>query len=421
MKSLGTIVDLQAFKFSVASSRAKKLRLAIARIQAAVKRDWKAVSARLIASFIGLIWSIASCCHRAASIMARAITAVLTSGLNKGMLVRDMPLKTIVNRFWAGTVAWTQEADHQLAFWAKVCFENLSAPISADVLGIAVEQAFWYPERFNAPSMSFLFQDASATASGGGFMQMVDGVLQPGEDLFLAEFSAEQAEWSSTLRELLGMLWCLRATGRLSKQRIVFICDNWQSCRAILRGSRVQQIQRVAELIFTWCLENGRVCWPIWVPRTHRLITEADRRSRLFIPHDDRSPPQLVKAANEWSVSLWRACLSFDQAASHMSAIVVGGRTLPFNAFCFQPGAAGIDMFLCLASWRGNVNYVFPPEPMVGRLFTFLPSTLARSIVVVKEPVHHSWWSYAIQRGAAGLVGRKSLFGFAMFAFDFTA
>ena len=419
IKALGTIVDLSSFRFSVTRSRAAKLRVAIKALRAAVQLDPSAVPAKLVASVIGLIWSIASCCHRAASVMVRAMTATLSDGLRGDMDALHRPLAWIVNRFWAGCVKWSPAADAQLCFWEGVRFVGLSAPISADVLGLAVEQAFHYPSDFDLSQVSFLFQDASAFAAGGGRMHVVDGTLRPADGLFLAEFSERLQSLSSTLRELYGILWCIRATAGSTKYRIVFICDNWQSCRAILRGSRIPEIQRVAEQIFRWCLRNNKVCWPIWVPRTHSLIQEADRRSRLRIPHDERSPKQVVDAANALALRLWGAGLSFDQAASHRSAIVVAGRRLPFNAMCFQPHAAGVDMFRCLPSWRRNINYVFPPAPMVGRLLTFLPSTRARVIVALPAPVRNQWWSYTLQPHSPGLLTSRIVCGFNLFAFDF--
>ena len=251
-------------------------------------------------------------------------------------------------------------------------------------------------------------------------MHMRNGVLVPSDELFLAEFSRSQQLFSSTLRELLGILWCLMATNGRTKPRIVFICDNWQTCRAILRGSKIQAIQNVAERIFFWCLMHNKSCWPIWVPRTHRLIKEADRRSRLRIPHDESSPPALVSYADKLALRLWGRGLSFDQAASHKSVIKPHGRALPFNAVCFQPNAEGIDMFRCLDSWAHNINYVFPPAPMTGRLITFLPSTAARTIVVLPLPVKSAWWSYAVLPGAKGLIHRSQAHGFAVLAFDFS-
>ena len=413
-------MDLKAYRFSVTSSRAAKIRCSIGKLRAAIVLNHRAVPAKLVASFIGLIWSIATCCHRAASVMVRAITATLADGLRHDMDTEHLSLAVIINRFWAGTVKWTSAAERQLQFWSGVRFENLSAPISADVIGMSIEQAFWYPERFNQQDVSFLFQDASQTAAGGGIMHMRGCTLIPSQEMFLAEFSWLQQQLSSTLRELLGILWCIQATSGCTKTKLVFICDNWQSCRAILRGSRVKAIQDVAEQIFFWCLSNNKICWPIWVPRTHRLIQEADRRSRLRIPHDDRSPVALVAFADELAIKLWGRGLSFDQAASHKSAVRVRGRVLPFNAICFQPKAAGIDMFRCLDSWRYNVNYVFPPAPVVGRLMTFLPTTLARTVVVLPLPLSPAWWSYAVLPGAPGLVHHSENHGFSVLAFDFS-
>lgn len=421
IKALGTIVDLRSFEFSVSSSRAVKIRTTMRKLSEAVAANPKAVPAKLVASFIGLIWSIATCCHRAASVMVRAITDTLSQGLRHDMSIHDMPLSRIVNRFWSGSVKWSPEAARQLEFWSHVNFESLRSPISADVLGLTVEQTFWYPGQFDPNEVSFLFQDASGFASGGGIMELVNGALAPGNRLFLAEFSEEQRLLSSTLRELLGILWCLVSTAGHTKPRVVFICDNWQSCRAILRGSRVPAIQAVAERIFLWCLHNNKVCWPIWVPRTHRLIQEADRRSRLLIPHDYRSPGAVVALANAMARRLWGGNLSFDQAASHRSAIWVQGRQLPFNSVCFQPGAVGVDMFRCIDSWRTEINYVFPPRPILGRLLTFLPTTKARAIVTVRLPVPNAWWSFAVAAGAPGLIGRGGRDGFALFAYDFTA
>jgi hypothetical protein len=352
--------------------------------------------------------------------MVRAITDVLTQGMKLKMGASGLSLSMLLSRFWSGSVSWSKAAQAQLEFWLSVQFGSLSAPISADVLGLAIEQTFWYPEGFNQDQVSFLFQDASATATGGGTMSMHEGQLRPNTDLFLAEFDAYLASSSSTLRELTGILWCLQANVDRTKSKLVFICDNWSSCRAILRGSRVPELQRVAEKIFHWCLRHGKVCWPIWVPRTHHLIQEADRRSRMCIPHDERSPRDVITCANELALRLWGRCLSFDQAASHRSAIAVEGRTLPFNAFCFQPGAAGVDMFRCLHSWCGNINYVFPPEPLVGRLLTFLPYTRVRAIVAIKRSTRRAWWSYSIQQKAAGLIATRSVLGFTLFAFDFS-
>ena len=58
VKALGTIVDLASFKFKVSSKRAAKIRQAIRVLSAAIRANPDAVPAKLVASFIGLIWSV---------------------------------------------------------------------------------------------------------------------------------------------------------------------------------------------------------------------------------------------------------------------------------------------------------------------------------------------------------------------------
>ena len=420
IKTLGTIVDLSAFTFRVSRSRDKKIRAAVQNLQASADRNPSAVPARLVASVIGLIWSIATCCHRAASVMLRSIVALLAMKMRHMINWLHAPLSVILARFWSGTVRWTAEAQAQLDFWHQVDFASLSAPISADVLGKVVESVFHHPGMLDHSSVSMLFQDASASAAGGGLLAFKKGQLRPTPDFFLAEFSREQSEASSTYRELVGILWCLQATAHKTSHRIVFACDNWQSVNAIRRGSRVKQVQQISERIFRWCLANNRVCWPVWLPRTDPVIQEADRLSRLSIPHDTRSPPSVVTAANNLAMQLWHQELSFDQAASHRSAVSINGRKLPFNAFCMQPGASGVDTFRCWDSWRDNVNYIFPPFPMTGRLTTFLPFTQSKTVLALPIPKGTAWWHYALSPRAQGFRAQITVDGFLITAFDFT-
>ena len=181
-----------------------------------------------------------------------------------------------------------------------------------------MELRFSYPADFDCRAVSFLFQDASDSATGGGTLTPCAGALVPHQqNLFLTEFDRTLARSSSTLRELMGVMWCLQATRHLTKSKVIFLCDNWSACQAICRGSSVPCIQELAESIFLWCMEHGKICWPVWVPRNHLLIQEADRRSRLSIPHDDRSPSRqcwlgVVRTSNVGSVLCARAMVARD-------------------------------------------------------------------------------------------------------------
>ena len=419
MVALGTVVDLKHFQFRVSRKRASKIEKAISDLESAVAVNSETIPAKMVASFIGLIWSISPCCQRAASVMTRDITAVLSAEMCSRLKAPHYSLKVILRAFWSGSVRWHPRAHRQLMFWKAVNFTDLRSHISADVLGKSIELTFRYPAYLSERETSILCQDASATAAGGGQLEWRSHRLRHIDQAFLYIFSKEECKSSSTLREIIGILRCLVATEKSSKSRIIFACDNLQSVNAIKFGSRIPSIQDIACDIFTWCLENGKICWPVWLPRTHPVIKEADRRGRLTIPFDQRSPSSVVRCANSMALRLWGQPLSFDQAASHRSAVVVDGRRLPFNAFNYQPGASGVDMFLQWTSWSCNVNYVFPPCPMTGRLLTFLPSTNARTVVAIPLPVPNEWWSYAIAPNAPGLVLQQRDHGFLVSAFDF--
>ena len=285
--TLGTMVDLESFRFAVSMRRACKLRDAIGDLIAAVKASWDSVSAKKVTSVIGLIWSIAPCCHRATRVMFRSITQVLTANMRRQLQAPNLSLRAILSMFWSGTVVWFDDANRQLAWWAQVPFERLSAPISAEVVGKSAELLVRYPARFNSDEVSFACQDASETASGGGLLRVKvkDDKLVHSNSVYLAEFDEAGSEASSTWREIKGMQWCLRSMVRITRERIVFLCDNFSSCQAILRGSSIPRIQGVADSIFSWSIRNGVAVWPVWVPRSDPYIQEADRPSRLSIPH----------------------------------------------------------------------------------------------------------------------------------------
>ena len=58
VKALGTIVDLASFKFKVSATRAEKIRQAVRALSAAIRANPDAVPAKMVASFIGLIWFV---------------------------------------------------------------------------------------------------------------------------------------------------------------------------------------------------------------------------------------------------------------------------------------------------------------------------------------------------------------------------
>ena len=99
MVTLGTVVDLTKFEFRVSRRRAEKIKTTIVTLQAAINSNPLAVPAKLIASMIGLIWSISCCCHRAAGVMTRSIIAVLSRSMRVSLRSAKRPLKSILAAF----------------------------------------------------------------------------------------------------------------------------------------------------------------------------------------------------------------------------------------------------------------------------------------------------------------------------------
>ena len=177
MKTLGSIVDLKAFQLRLSQSRIQKIRDTAVDLRQAVQSRPDFVPAKLVARFIGLIWSSANCCHRAASVMLRGILDVLTNEMRARLCsARGLPLELVLNQFWSGHVRWNQHAHEQLLFWMRVDFASLRAPISADVLGKTIEMAFDHASLVNKSDVQLMFQDASATAAGGGTFNFHNGI-----------------------------------------------------------------------------------------------------------------------------------------------------------------------------------------------------------------------------------------------------
>ena len=303
MVALGTVVDLKEFQFRVFTKRARKITAAIHDLESAIARNHNAVPAKMVASFIGLLWSISSC-QSAASVMTRDIIAVLSQEMRYRLRVPHRSLEHILRAFWSGSVQWSHGAHRQLLFWKSVDFLALRSPISADVLGKSIELTFTYPAYISDREMSIMCQDASVSASGGGQLRRHQHELLPPRRSFLYMFSPTERKFSSTLREILGVLRCLMATEKSTKSRIIFaFFDNMQSVQAIKFGSRIPEIQEVACDIFMWCLKNGKVCWPVWLPRTHAVIKDSDCRSRMTIPFDQRSPTPVVQRADSMAAN----------------------------------------------------------------------------------------------------------------------
>lgn len=437
VKYLGLIINLQRYEFSLPEARCQKISHFLNLLRQNVRSRPHAVPAKLVATVIGLLLSIAPVCARACRLMARSMTACISDRLRIDLLAslpNFLAFMAVVRRFWSGPVTWSQAADRELEFWLCVDFRSLRSSVSADIQGQIADAAFARPTALSVHSITWLAQDASGTASGGGRISPSSNGFKFSRDVYFASFDAFQRSLSSTVRELLGTFWLLQGferqlvpvqlpdrlrNRRAAPGRIIIACDNMNTVEAIKLGSPTKPVQEIAAAIFAWSISVGVVVWPIWIPRESEIIAEADKRSRWTDRHAERSPVSVFNEANAIAIRLWRRPISFDRAASHGNAMPPDPSLppLPFNSRHFTPGTSGVDMFL-QTNWRQHINYVFPPSPVVGRLLGFLPSTRSRSIVIFREPVASTWWTPMTSPNAAGVVGSYRKNGFRIVAID---
>ena len=98
-------------------------------------------------------------------------------------------------------------------------------------------------------------------------------------------FSEEECGTSSTYRELLGVLRCLRAMLHVCAGKfVVFQVDAQNLLGIVNRGSPRLNINELARDLFWLCVERDITIKVEWVPREENAL--ADELSKLLIPSD---------------------------------------------------------------------------------------------------------------------------------------
>ena len=430
VKYLGTLIDLRRRLFRLPHSRVERIGVQIKEIRQQLTHS-SHVPAKWVAQLVGLLWSISPCCHRAVSIMARGLIALLTAAMSSSVWKRPranksrFTLKRLLSAFWDGEVKWNTPADDDLSFWEIIEFADLRASISADTLEVMASSIRLHTSHFDHRNIAFLASDASETACGGGLLSYGAGSFDfDASGTFFSHLTSDILNASSGLREIVAIFWMLRSLESRLPRRVVVFTDSQVACSAISRGSRVYAIQFVARLIFAWCLRHSVCLFPCWAPRASDIISVADSRSRWSDTYGQQTPEGVFLAADRLAVRLWGAHLSFDRQASHLNAMPprsLGLRPLPFNSLWNQPGSSGVDMFLQPpASWMANINFIHPAVPTVGRVLSFLPVTLARSVVVIPCRLVDDcpWWANFAARGSPGVLHTERVLGFLVVAVD---
>lgn len=381
---IGTLLNSKNLRFSLPEKRVAKL-IQSAQALLAEAKIGEPVGAKLVARFVGRLWSIYIVCYRAVAIMARGMVHTIATMIRKSGIPKESDLhklKYLLKRVWGGFVIWTVEAHRELIFWLSINFAGLSAPFSHDLLSEKLSTWVALPESGTlATDVKILAVDTSATMSGGGeFVR--DGMLWKMKGKMVARLSATEVRKSSTLRELTGAERVDLTLVSDSCSKLLLPVDSQASVSCLLRGSKVPELQAIVARIFENQLRCNRVLWPVWMRRSTQIIRLVDEVSRYIDNHVFMAAPELFWQANTYAIKLWGRGFQLDVCADMHNVQPVDSSTkLPFFSRWPAPHASGFDMFQ--QRWTHKVCWCNPPFPLIPRVIALLKAQRASAAVIV--------------------------------------
>ncbi|MCP3663685.1 MAG: hypothetical protein GY696_14550 [Gammaproteobacteria bacterium] len=227
-----------------------------------------------------------------------------------------------------------------------------------------------------------LCTDASATGAGGALgnancFSVATTTWEP-----------DEADMSSTWRELKTVLFCLQSFGsRLSNKYVKLHTDNQGTVSVIAKGSPKQHMQLVAEQIFSTCLSLGCVLEPVWIPRNQNEL--ADSISQI-VDLDDWSVRKPIFAVIDQRFGPH----SIDRFADHKNC-----QLSRFNSKYFVPGTAGVDAFAY--DWSDDNNWLVPPLFLVPRVIKHLRESRARGTLIIPKWPSQCYWPLLVDSSGA--------------------
>ena len=381
---IGICINSCRMRFSLPARRAAKMKLCACELQAAAKIGSK-VNAKLVARFIGQLWSAHIVCYRAVAIMARAMIHTIAVLIRRSGVADETDLhklKYLLKKVWGGQVTWTAEAQSELDFWLGVDFATLSAPISHDALSAKLENWIASPVTGElAKEVKVFAVDTSNSMSGGGeFIR--DGELWCMRGKMAVRLTPQEVLTSSTLRELLGVCRLDLALIPDSCRKVLLPLDSQAAVQCLLKGSKVPELQKVCAQIFLNQLRHNRILWPVWMRRCEFIIRMCDDTSRLTDKHAFTMEPAIFWKANGFAEKLWGKGFQIDVCADmHNVQPVDSAVRLPFFSRWSSPYSSGVDMLQ--QSWRRRVCWCNAPFALLPRVFALLRAQKACAAVVV--------------------------------------
>ena len=209
---LGTNIDTTSLQFSVPKEKIQKLTYDINNI-----KQMRQCTAKQLASIAGHLSSMQPALGNIVRLFTRKIYAQIESRLSWHVVETISP----------GTT-------EELEFWSK---------------NIGIFNGCSFKPRYSTSKM--IFTDASDTGYGGFTVDKL------GEHVCTGKFTPEEANTSSTHRELLAIKFVLQSYGQLLEgQAIQVNIDNQPATRILTNGSTKLHLHKIALDIFQYCIKH---------------------------------------------------------------------------------------------------------------------------------------------------------------------
>jgi hypothetical protein len=258
---------------------------------------------------------------------------------------------------WDKPVRLDEATLEELDFWLTVDWSLFTTPI--------------WSEPTPSPTVE-LFVDASASGWGAW-------VATPTYQTSRGFFSLTEREGSSTLREVLGLLFAIRAFIAVVRNcRVRVFSDNQNVPRVQRKGSAVPALGLAAKQLYLLTKAENISLTVEWIPR--ELNKLADELSKTPDKDDWQLNPRLFAALNQ----LWGPH-DLDAFASAQNAL------LPkFWSRFPAPGSMGTDAFEQV--WSDQNLWMNPPFGLIGRILVKAAEEKAVATIVVPAWKSRPWW-----------------------------
>lgn len=301
-----------------------------------------------------------------AKFLAGIVGRIISMGLGLGPIVRlrTRSLYALLESrsSWYDSLEINADAKAELEFWLS---------------GIDVYngQSIW-----RAPSaVRVVYSDASSTGYGGY-------VVEHGCCVAQGQWDVNECVKSSTWRELAAVARVLGSVaGRLANHRVRWFTDNQNVVRIITVGSRIEELQAQAMIIFKLALCHQISIEPEWIPREQNEL--ADYISRI-IDYDDWS----INPAVFGMLDAYWGPHTVDRFAHDQNA-----QLERFNSKYWCPGTEAVDAFT--VNWQGENNWWCPPIGLVPRVLQHASNCMCEGTLIIPHWRSAPFWPMLCSNG----------------------